>query len=195
MLVVRSVVAAVFCVFIGCAKEDAPRLSQSMIRLLDLEGQPFDLWQDPRSITVVLFSRSDCPISNRYAPEIRRIYDEYKPQGVEFYLVYVDPSEQPDAIRRHIQEFGYPCQALRDPKHSLVAHCGVTITPEAVVFNQNRDMIYRGRINDLYADFGQARSEPTTHDLADAIESTLSGRSVANPRTKAIGCLIKDLKG
>jgi len=55
-------------------------------------------------------------------------------------------------------------------------------------------MIYRGRVDDLYVDFGQARAEPTTHDLADAIESTLLGKSVANPRTQAIGCLIADLK-
>ncbi len=189
------IAAAVLCGTIGCAKNDATGLSQPTIGLLDLGGQPFDLWQKPRPATVLLFARSDCPISNRFAPEICRLYEAYQPRGVEFYLVYVDPLEEPEVIRRHLQEYGYPCQGLRDPKHTLVAHCGATITPEAVVFNQNRDMIYRGRVNDLYADFGQARTEPTTHDLADAIESLFSGRSVGNPRTKAIGCLIKDLKG
>jgi thiol-disulfide isomerase/thioredoxin len=181
---------------VGCVNDsrDSVGLGQRMVRLLDLDGQPFDLWQKSGAVTVVLFARSDCPISNRYAPEIRRLCEEYQPRGVAFYLVYVDPREQPDAIRRHLQEYGYPCQGLRDPKHTLVAHCGATITPEAVVFNQTRDMIYRGRVNDLYVDFGQARTGPTNHDLEDAIESTLLGRSVANPRTKAIGCLIKDLK-
>jgi peroxiredoxin len=191
----RCVAVAVLCGFIGCAKQDGPRLSQSMIRLLDLDGQSFDLWQKPHTATVVLFARSDCPISNRSAPEVRRLYDEFQARGVQFYLVYVDPREQPEAIRRHLQEYNYPCPALRDPKHTLVAHCGATITPEAVVFNQNRDMMYRGRIDDLYADFGEARTEATTHDLRDAIESTLSGREIANPRTKAVGCLIKDLNG
>ena len=183
-----------FCGMFGCNKDVAGRLGQRPIRLLDLDGQPYDLWQKPGAITVVLFTRSDCPISNRCAPEIRRLCDAYQSRGVEFYLVYVDPSEQPDAIRRHLREYQYPCQGLRDPRHTLVAHCGATTTPEAVVFGQNRVMIYRGRVDDLYVDFGQARAEPTTHDLADAIESTLLGRSVASPRTQAIGCLIADLK-
>jgi AhpC/TSA family len=196
VLVVRSVfVAAALFSMIGCAKEDTARLSQSSIRLLDLSGKPFDLWEQARSATVVLFARSDCPISNRFAPEIRRLYETYHSKGVEFFIVYVDPHEKPESIRRHLQEFQYPCQGLRDPTHTLVSLCGATVTPEAVVFSQNREMIYRGRINDQYVDFGKARTEPTTHDLGDAIESALSGQSVANPRTKAIGCLIKDLKG
>jgi hypothetical protein len=196
MLVVRSVlVALVLCSVVSCAKNDTASLSLSTIRLLDLDGQPFDLWQNSRSATVILFARTDCPISNRLAPEIRRLYEVYQPRGVDFYLVYVDPLEGSEVIRKHLEEFHYPCPGLRDPTHTLVARCGATVTPEAVVFNQNRDMIYRGRVNDQYVDFGQARTEPTTHDLADAIESTLSGRSVSDPRTKAIGCLIKDLKG
>ena len=196
MLSVRClVVAAVFCGMFGCAKENAGRLDQQPIRLLDLDDQPFDLWKTQAAVKVVVFARSDCPISNRCAPEIRRLYDAYQSRGVEFYLVYVDPREQPEAIRRHMREYEYPCQGLRDPKHTLVAHCGATTTPEAVVFDQNHTMVYRGRVDDRYVDFGQARAEPTTHDLADAIESTVLGRSVANPRTQAVGCLIADLKG
>lgn len=188
------VVATALCGMVGCSKVDDDRSSQPTIHLLKLDGQPFDLWQKPETVTVVLFTRSDCPISNRCAPEIRRLYDTYQSRGVEFYLVYVDPREEPDAIRQHLQEYRYPFPGLRDPEHALVAHCGATITPEAVVFDQQRTMVYRGRVDDRYVDFGQARAEATTHDLADAIESTLAGRSVANPRTKAIGCLIEDLK-
>ncbi len=188
-------VAVALCGFIGCGAGQVERLGASPVRLLDLDGKPFDLWQESHSATVIVFARSDCPISNRFAPEIRRLYETYHLRGVEFYLVYVDPDEKPDKIRQHLKEFGYPCQGLRDPMHTLVAHCGATTTPEAVVFSQRRSMTYRGRIDDTYLDFGKARTEATSHDLADAIESTLSGRSVANPRTRAIGCLIEDLKG
>jgi hypothetical protein len=195
----------VVLLILGCAKDDCGRSSPTSspdgesklppIRLLDLDGQRFDLWKpDQAVVTVVLFTRTDCPISNQYAPEIRRLYETYHPRGVDFYLVYVDPREQPDDARRHLREYGYPCQGLRDPGHTLVAHCGATATPEAVVFGKDRSITYRGRVDDLYADIGQPRAEPTTHELADAIESTVLGRPVANPRTKAVGCLIADLK-
>lgn len=187
-----AILAAVLFCFFGCNR-DSGRLNPPPIHLLDLDGQPFDLWKQ-KAIKVVLFTRTDCPIANRSAPEIRRLYEKYHPQGVEFFLVYVDPREQPIAIRRHLKEYRYQCQELRDPKHTLVAHCNATATPEAVVIAKDRKIVYQGRVDDSYIDVGQPRAEATTHDLADAIESTVRGQPVANPRTKAIGCLIADLK-
>jgi peroxiredoxin len=165
------------------------------VRLVDLDGESLDLWSEAAGqATVVVFTRTDCPISNRYAPEIRRLYDEFHPRGVEFYLIYVDPREQPEAIRKHLAEYDYPCPGLRDPDHTLVAATGASVTPEAVVFDAKHQIVYRGRISDLYAEFGQSRAEPTTHELADALEATLAGVPVAEPVTKAVGCYIADLE-
>jgi AhpC/TSA family len=165
------------------------------LRLLNVDGQPFDMWQGDASMaTVVIFTRSDCPISNRYAPDIRQLYESFHPRGVDFYLVYVDPHEQPEAIRTHLREYEYPCPGLRDPEHTLVAATGATVTPEAVVFNGERKMVYRGRIDDRNSDFGKANSVVVKHDLADAIEATLAGQPVAEAETKAVGCYIGDLE-
>ncbi len=166
------------------------------IYLLDLRGNPFDLWQHQKQavVTVVVFIRTDCPISNRFAPEIDRLCALYQPRGVAFYLIYVDPRETADGIRQHLHDYAYPCGGLRDPAHSLVAYCHATTTPEAVVFDAHRDIVYEGRISDLYVEVGNARPEATKHDLADAIQATLNGRPVVNPRTKTLGCAIADLK-
>ena len=186
----------------GCVSDASRRPDQRAtaitqhptLALLDLDGHAFDLLnRRPASTTVVVFTRTDCPISNRFAPEIIRLHEKYHAQGVEFFLVYVDPDEQPEAIRRHLREYAYPCKGLRDPAHALVAHCQASATPEAAVFNRDGDMTYLGRINDLYVDLGRPRAKPTTYDLADAIESTVHGRPVATPRTRAIGCLIADV--
>ncbi len=197
--------AGVLCLMLGCShdgpSQTGPQVSSDgnlkplSIGLLDLDGQPFEFWkQEEAATTVVLFTRTDCPISNRCAPEIRRLYETYHPRGVVFFLVYVDPREEPASIRRHLRAYGYPCLGLRDPHHNLVAHCGATTTPEAVVFDRERSITYLGRVDDLYLDVSRPRAEPTSHDLADAIESTLSCRPVAKPRTRATGCLIADLK-
>ena len=161
-----------------------------------MDGRPFDLWQgyDDSSVTVVVFTRSDCPISNRYAPTVRKLFDAYHPRNVRFYLVYVDPDEGPESIRRHLKEFDYPCPGLHDPAHTLVAATGAKVTPEAVVFDSRREIVYRGRIDDLNASFGQSRDEATTHELADAIDAALAGLPVPDPFTKAVGCAIGDLQ-
>jgi hypothetical protein len=188
----------VLCGILGCDQREpirAQALELPPIHLLDLDGQPFDLWtHKPGAVTVMLFTRTDCPISNQCAPEICRLHDMYRSRGVKFFLIYVDPSEPAAAIRRHLREYGYPCQALRDPEHTLVAYCHAMTTPEAVVFGKDRAMAYRGRVDDRYVHLGRPRAEPTSHDLADAIEATILDRPVANPRTKAVGCLIADLR-
>src|SRR5689334_10469573 len=89
----------------GCGRDAVapPAAADVAIHLLDLDGHPFDLWPPDRAaVTVVLFTRTDCPIANRYAPDVRRLYQTYHPRGVEFVLVYVDPRESADAIRRHL---------------------------------------------------------------------------------------------
>src|SRR5687767_1556044 len=108
-------------------------------------------------LTVCLFTRSDCPISNSYAPEVRRIHEKFKPRGVGFYLVYADPDEGREIIEKHVKEYSYPFPALRDPKHELVKTTGAKVTPEAAVFDKAGKLLYRGRIDDRYVDFGKAR--------------------------------------
>lgn len=165
-------------------------------RLLTLEGRAVDPFADLRGrIAVFLFTRTDCPISNRYAPEVRRLYGRFADRGVSFRLVYVDPAQGPDEIRSHVDEYGYPMPALRDPGHALVALAGVRVTPEAAVFassGKERELVYRGRIDDWYVDFGKRR-EPSSHDLEVALESLLAGRAVPRARTRAVGCFIADL--
>ena len=190
MLLVRLAAVAVLGVLAGCAREDARH--SPPVRLLDLDGRPVDLWQSD-AVTVVVFTRTDCPIANRYAPDVRWLCEAYRPRGVEFALVYVDPNESAEAVCAHLRAYGYPCRGLRDPGHALVDRCGVRATPEAVVFAKDRSMTYRGRIDDRYVDVGRPRADPTTRDLADAIEATLAGEPVARPRTEAVGCPIADL--
>jgi Redoxin len=191
-----ALIAVSFITTFGCSHQppEVSRTRPAALTLIDLDGKPFNWVAKPSEISVAVFTRTDCPISNRYAPEVRRLYERFHDKNVAFYLIYVDPDETVEAIRKHLQEFNYPCQALRDPTHAFTHHCEATTTPEAVVFDKNGIKTYQGRIDDWYSEVGQSRTQPTSHDLADAIESTLQGKPVANPRTQAVGCVIADLK-
>jgi hypothetical protein len=171
-----------------------PRDDAARATALDLDNRAVDPLDNAAPATVLIFVRTDCPVSNRFAPEVRRLADAYQPRGARFYLVYVDPTQSPEEIRQHLADYHYTCQALRDPDHALVRECRATITPQAVVFDRARTITYSGRINDLYADLGKARAQATTHDLEDAIEATLAGKPVAQARTQAVGCTIADLQ-
>jgi hypothetical protein len=160
-------------------------------RWLDLNGTPREPFSVPdANASVLLFIQHDCPISNRYAPEINRIEEEYSPKRIAFTLVYEDAELPAADARKHAREYAYRIPALLDPKHRLAKQAGAKITPEAVVFVPPGKPVYRGRIDDLYADLAHTRLRPTTRDLRKALTAILEGRPVPNPSTQAVGCFI-----
>lgn len=160
---------------------------------VDLNGRPVDpLRQAGTNLVVLFFVSVDCPISNRYAPEVRRLWDQFSSRGVTFWLVYADPTTTARAIRKHRTEFRYPFEALHDPQHTLVRRGKATTTPECAVFNRNGQLAYHGRIDNFYADFGKARPRATERELRDALETLLDGRKPAREFVPAVGCRIPD---
>jgi thiol-disulfide isomerase/thioredoxin len=158
---------------------------------LNLDGSPADPFSAASGKPVVLiFVRTDCPISNRYAPLIQRISAEYGAK-VSLWLVYPSRTSTAEKIRQHEREYGYKLPALRDPEHALVTQAQVQVTPEAAVFDGNHRLLYHGRIDDLYQDFGRARPAATTHELDDAIQAALNGKK-RPPNTPGVGCFIAD---
>jgi ribosomal protein L35AE/L33A len=170
-------------------------LAQGSVRVENLAGTAVDPLVTPKGVKAIvfLFTSTDCPISNRYVPELRRLAQVFVPQGVMFRLVYPNPAEDAAAIRTHMAAFAYAgaIDALRDPKHALVKLSGATITPEAAVYAGGR-VQYRGRIDNRFVDFGVDRPAATEHDLHDAIGAILAGKPVAHPETQAVGCYIAD---
>src|SRR3984893_9962608 len=164
------------------------------LRLPDLDNRlvdPFQNATDTKAI-VFLFISVDCPISNRYAPEIRRLNEKFGPRGVVFRLVYPNPAESPDAIRGHVRDFRYPANAMRDPRQALAKFAKATITPEAALFDTQGRRLYLGRIDDRYVNLGLERPAPTRHDLEEALDATLAGRPVQQATAPAVGCYIAD---
>jgi hypothetical protein len=188
--------------FAGCGS-DAPSPSQTSapsadgvnlanVFVEDLQGHQIPALSEVTGKAVVfLFVRTDCPISNRYAPEIKRLNETFKARGIRFWLVYPVASESASAIREHIAAYQLPIMAVRDPAHALAQRCGVTTTPQAAVFlAEDQTLAYSGRIDDRYVDFGVSRAAPTTHDLENALEAVLAGRTVPVATTPAVGCPI-----
>jgi len=146
------------------------------------------------AMTVLIFVSIDCPVSNRYAPEIKRLHDEFTARGVRFRLVYPNPIDDEAAIGKHLRDFGYPSIAARDRDRSLVKMAGATITPEAAVFDARQRLVYRGRIDDRFVELSRERPAATQHDLRNALTAVLAGKPVSPSQTQAVGCFIADMK-
>jgi thiol-disulfide isomerase/thioredoxin len=149
------------------------------------------LTQSTAELTVYVFTTTDCPISNRYAPEIQRLSAKFASK-VRFVLVYPVPADSPALISEHKKKFAYALESVRDADQKLVKMTGVSVTPEAALMKGSQ-LLYRGRIDDRYVDFGKDRQKPTRHDLEDALTAVMSGKQIAVKETQAIGCILSDL--
>lgn len=170
----------------------APPAAAEKRVVTDIDGVRRTIPDPQARATVLIFTMHDCPIANSYAPEIRRIVRRFSPQGFVFYLVYVEPDLPVERIRKHLREFGLIAPALQDTRRILIGRTGATVTPEAAVITREGKMVYRGRIDDRYLDFGKRRFAPETRDLILALEAVQQGKPVKTARTKAVGCFIPD---
>jgi hypothetical protein len=169
-------------------------VQQGYGQAVDLDGKP----QDPVAgasgkVAVLVFLRTDCPVSNRYAPAIQQIATRYQKES-QFYLVFPAKAASAQVIRKYIDAYDYKLPALRDPQHVLVKQAHAQITPEVAVFDKRGTLVYHGRIDNLYEDFGRMRPAPTTHELDDAIRAAFKGTRVAVSETSGVGCYISDLQ-
>lgn len=177
-----------------CVLASLPGASVLAQSALNLEGRAVDPVAASSGKPVVLvFLRTDCPISNRYAPVLQKMQTDYAGK-VNFWFVYPDKQASPQQIRAHLRDYGYTIAALRDPQHVLVKRCSVSITPEAAVFDANGKLVYHGRIDNWYEEAGRSRPAATTHELRSVLDAVTGGKAVGVATAPAVGCYISDLE-
>ena len=174
----------------GCSPTAEQKVSATT-----LAGDRIDLPGAADKALALIFVAPDCPVSNRYVPEINRIYEEYRELGVAFFLVYTDGSFSSDDFAAHGRDFGLQPAALLDLGQKLRSWAGIEVTPEVALFGADGRLRYRGRIDNRFVTFGTFRPAATRHDLRLALDAVLAGKAVSEPRTEAIGCFIPPLEG
>lgn len=156
----------------------------------DLDGRPVMPLAPGARGTVLIFTAVDCPISDRYAPEVRRLAGRFAAAGVATWIVYANAGEAPAAARAHADAFAYGLPVALDPDGHLAGRAEASVTPESAVFDAAGRLAYHGRIDDRYVDFGVDRPAPTSHDLADAVSAVIAGAPVTRASSPAVGCAI-----
>lgn len=192
---------------VGCAEEGTPPKASGespeaggpradRAGPFGLDGDPIDPFGPLQEHTALafVFVTVDCPIANRYAPTILELYKAFHSKGIDFTVVYTDPDRPVAEIRKHKRDYGYSFRAIRDPNHALARHAEVSVTPEVAVFGGPDDLLYRGRINNRFVDFGKTRPAATRHDFKRALEAIAADRPIETRITKAVGCYIPDPK-
>lgn len=166
-----------------------PGAAPAAIRLSDLSGKLVEpLAKRGQKMTVLFFLTTECPIGNRYAPEISRIVNDYESKGITCHAIYAH--ETLAEITEYQRQYKLSLSALLDPELKLAKLTGATVTPEACILGPEGEILYRGRIDDRAVKYGTVSVEPRVRDLRLALDAVLAGKPVAEKFTRAIGCYI-----
>lgn len=139
-------------------------------------------------VETLFFATVDCPISQRYTPEIKRIMRAYR-ETMRFRFVYEDTGVSKDAIDKYQADYNIKCQFVLDSDRALAKKYHVTTVPTALVKSDAGEILYFGRIDDAYgSDF---RWHPAKNqDLRNALNALKEGKEVPVKRTPVIGCTL-----
>ena len=144
-------------------------------------------------LLVVAFLGTECPLAKLYGPRLQELHEEFGDKGVAFVAVNSNTQDSVTEISAYVAKSGIRFTMLKDVGNKVADHLGAERTPEVFVFDAERKIQYRGRIDDQYL-IGAARDKVRRRDLAIAIEELLAGKSVSVPATESIGCHIGRVK-
>jgi hypothetical protein len=163
------------------------------VALRTLDGRAVDPFAGEQKATAFVFIHPDCPVSSRYVPELNRLSKEYASRGIRLFVVYPGREDEEAATRAHYAEYRLEVTAVRDPGFQLADLAGATMTPEAVVFDGDRRLVYRGRIDDRAVRIGVWRANARVRELAGVLDRLARGERVESFTTQAVGCYLKPL--
>lgn len=167
---------------------------------VDGKNHTLEEYKDAKLLALV-FTCNHCPTAQAYEERLMALHADYKDRDVAVVVIspndplalrldelgYTDVGDTlEDMITRKNQKgFEYPYLYDGETQEASRAY-GPQSTPHAFVFDQDRKLRYRGRIDD-----SERIDRVKTHDLRNAIDALLADNQVPVETTKTMGCSTK----
>ena len=162
-------------------------------RLLAVDGQTHERRDfDSSPVLVVMFICNHCPYVKAVEDRLIQMAHDLGPKGAAFVGIcsndaatYPDDAYDKLAERWKLKAYGFPY--LHDESQEAARDFDAVCTPDIFVYDRERRLAYRGRIDDSWKD----ESKVTRHELADAVQALLDGRRPPADQHPSMGCSIK----
>ena len=139
---------------------------------------------------VYVFLAEECPICNYMGKPLSAIAEKYR-EDVAFHAVFTVKNSNYKTARVFQERYGLlSFETLLDKDHKIVKELGASVTPEAVVTNDQGEVVYRGRINNAYYAPGKMKHSSIKNELDEALSLLIAGKQVPKPWPSAVGCYI-----
>lgn len=161
--------------------------------LLGVDGKTYSLesFNDKKGL-IIIFSCNHCPYVQAYEERIKAIQRDYAAKGIQIAAINPnDPDQYEDdsfeQMKFRSKEKGFNFLYLRDEDQTVALAYGASHTPETFLFNEERVLIYSGKIDDNWKDENKVQ----TKYLRNALDEFLDKKEISIPETFSMGCSIK----
>lgn len=163
-------------------------------KLPDLKGKLVsrDDFKAKRAL-LVMFICNHCPYVKHVRKELANLYRDYRDKdigivGINSNDVVKYPDDSPENMKKMAQENRWEFPYLFDETQRVAKSYRAACTPDFFLYDENRNLVYRGQLDDSRPDSGKP---VTGKDLRAAIGAVLSGKPVPSEQRASMGCNIK----
>jgi peroxiredoxin len=140
---------------------------------------------------LVIFMCNHCPYVKAKIDAIKQIHEKFKEDIALVGINSNDSVEYPDDsfenMKKIANEKGMKFDYLVDEKQDVAKKYGAICTPDPFLFDQNRKLIFHGRIDNAMNPDDTA----TENTMQKNIEKYLAGEKIEKDFDPSIGCSIK----
>ena len=140
---------------------------------------------------LVIFMCNHCPYVKAKIDAIKQIHEKFKESIALVGINSNDSTEYPDDsfenMKKIADEKGMKFDYLVDEKQDVAKKYGAICTPDPFLFDQNRKLVFHGRIDNAMNPDDTA----TENTMQKNIEKYLAGEKIEKDFDPSIGCSIK----
>ena len=149
-------------------------------------------FQDKQAL-LVMFICHHCPFVKHVAAELAQLGRDYAPKGVGIVAISsndpaVSADDSPEGLQTMAAKLGLNFPVCYDETQAVAKSYAAACTPEFYLFDQDRELVYRGQLDDSRPSNGKP---VTGADLRGAIDALLAGRELSKDQKPSLGCNIK----
>ena len=149
-----------------------------------------DLMADKPILLMIICNH--CPYVIHYHDELKRLYKDYS-ESLSFVAISSNdvvnyPEDSPEKMKELWAELNFTFPYLHDETQEIAKAYQAECTPEFYLFNQNQNLVYRGRCDETSPGSDQ---KPNGKDLREAINALLTGSEISQEQFPSMGCNIK----
>lgn len=146
-----------------------------------------------KKLLLVMFICRHCPYVQHIKEELAQLGRDYAAKDVGIVAISSNdirnhPEDAPAKLQEMARELGFTFPFCFDETQETAKAYQATCTPDFFLFDRNRQLIYRGQLDDSRPGNGKP---VTGEDLRKALESALANQPVPKDQKPSVGCNIK----